>query len=69
MKLKSLSFFEESLILNHVCTHLNTPKDIQKRMLYYVVIYFITRGNKKCYNLKYKDFTIEANQAGATNVT
>ena len=69
VKPKSLSFFEESLILNHFCTQLNTPKGIQKRMLYYVVTYFVIRGNKECYNLKYKDFTIGANQDGAANVT
>ena len=46
VKPKSLSFSEESMILNHICSQLKTSKGIQKRMLYYKVTYFVICGNK-----------------------
>ena len=60
MKSKSLSY-KEVLILFHRKTQLNSSRGIQKRMLYYIVTYFVIRNNEECYNLKYKDFTIASN--------
>jgi hypothetical protein len=65
VKPKCLTFSEEALILKHHSTQLNCPKGLLKRMLYYCVTFFVIRGNKECYNLKYRDFTIGVNQAGA----
>ena len=52
MKPKSLSYEEKTLILAFRTTQLDSPRGIQKIIFYYIVTYFIIRGNKECYNLK-----------------
>ena len=69
MKPKRLSSAEEAMIMNHVSTQLTSPRGIQKRLLYYIVTYFVIRGNNECYKLNYKDFTIGTNQARAACIT
>jgi hypothetical protein len=64
LKLKSLTYAEESQILNHPSHQLNSGRGILKRLLFHCMSKFLIRGGNEAYNLQYKDFRCGVNATG-----
>jgi hypothetical protein len=68
IKPKSLIYAEEASILAHPLHQLNSPKGVQKHMLFHYISKFLIFGGTECHNLPYKDFTQGINEAGVASI-
>ena len=63
-KPKCLSFAEEAMILNHHSHTITYNVGVLKRILWFNTTYFLIRGNKEMYKLKFRGFLQSTDDLG-----
>ena len=63
-KLKCLSLAKEAMILNHPAHTITHNIGVLKQILWFNTAYFLIRGNKEMYKLKFRDFLQSTDDLG-----